>query len=366
MSETVALEGYRTFPLTGFAVAPTLMGQSHTFPFSGYEVSIQLPPEHEVKDKPEEDAKATVNAYKLIDGEEHPLYFRVWEVRIVVAGDFAQQLPAGYMAEKVIKANWLREETRRALDSTASKVARVAEQALEYWLTHLRYATGNPNIGAGNFVEDEVVASAVLRNRFSKKQVWEGPNVVIVKTADPVLIEQWEVVGERLKRGEAIPLHYEFLFAAKQHLGTGELHRAAVEAALSAEILLRHLVANRLPKGLPTSLRNQLENVKVREIIDKYIPDALNVNLWKRKSDEKEDKKKLRALFNVRNDLAHRGHHDRLDDYLCKDLIDTAERIIRLSAPLLGEGPTDGTPIEQLRIGSIQLGSQTLFFTPRR
>jgi hypothetical protein len=142
-----------------------------------------------------------------------------------------------------------------------------------------------------------------------------------------ITVETWEDVRNAVQKGLDSPVYIVLMHDSIEHMGHGDLSRAIVDMAVACESFLRMLLSSSLPSDLSYSIREHLDDVNIRPVLTKFIPDILTqAQLKKLKSIES----KLHKLFDTRNDIVHIGHSISLTIEDCKKYLEVTKNLFLL------------------------------------
>jgi predicted transglutaminase-like cysteine proteinase len=117
------------------------------------------------------------------------------------------------------------------------------------------------------------------------------------------------------------------MFDAIEHLKLGDLQRAVVDMAVSCESYLRLLIANNLPVDLLNSIKEYIDDVNIRPVLMKFVPEIFNEEERKRLQ---KIEGALNKLFDTRNDILHAGRAEHLTMPDCEKYLKATRELIRL------------------------------------
>ena len=323
----LAVASWNSFVSRNLSIHPDLVGATHEFPHEQHVVTIALPSRQHLPTEPLRGELLTFNHYTEVDGKKTPIQLWIHAVDVTVSITEQVSVPREILDRAPNAFEIVSKEQQEHLNHLAATYQAVAERGFDLWIRTLRWKCDNSTIGRPDISGFESGWSTCLIAKPEDKRIWIAPMVFQVRGGKMVTPEVWEEVRSSLDFGLVPPIYVDLVMDATEHIKLGDLQRAVVDMAIACESFLRTLVAVSLPTGLQNSIVTYIDDVNIRPILDKFIPDILD-SLEKKELDK--IKGKLHALFDVRNKIVHKGSGSGVTAEMCREYLETAKRLIAL------------------------------------
>lgn len=164
----IKLRSWNRYVIDGLAVCPEVMGMRHLFPFDRAEIEIQLPSCKEVDRDNRHDQVAGVTSWSA-DGQ--PIKYEIYKVDVIVRLKQCIPLPAKVLDVNANAFELISEQQQRELEDISKEHGRLAESAIEYWLSVLRWKTDDYRISRPYFASGQGDWNVRLFDDTSQKKV---------------------------------------------------------------------------------------------------------------------------------------------------------------------------------------------------
>ena len=299
----MAIRSWNRFVTEGLAVLPEVMGRRHNFRFENAEIEIQLPSIEQVDRESKYDEVATVGSrWAKTDA---PIEFRILKVDVVVRLGHRVSLPAGVLTVNANAFDLIPQQQQHRLEKLASEHAVVAEEAVEYWLSTLRWITDDYRIVRPYLASGGGDWGVRLYDDNTQKRVWVQSSTVHVAGYHRIAEGDWESANQRLVSGRRAPIHVSLKHDAEKFLALGDYRRSLIDLAISCETFLRNSVLEQLPSELNREVRDFIEQGNINQFSSRLLPSMLSPDAAQQY--RRNFKPELASLFSKRNDIMHRG-----------------------------------------------------------
>lgn len=308
-------------------IQPELVGALHEFIFEGYKIRIKLPSKAQIPTEPLQGDLLFFNVYKEANGRKIPrdFYVRAVDVEvcvpepILVTKDILNQPPNAF--------DIVPETQQAQLNKLTENYGAIAEKAFDFWLRVLRWKCGESAIGRPEIRGSASGWSTYLITEPGGQRIWIAPGISRVKRYKAVTGEIWNHADSALKKGLKPPVFVEFEFDAIEHIQLGDLQRGIVDMAVACETFLRMLVAQSLPSNLNRSVSEYVDDTNIRLVLRKFVPEILTAT---ERKQLKKIESKLHELFDVRNDILHKGRIEQLTSRDCHRFLEATSKLLAL------------------------------------
>ncbi|MEM5342408.1 hypothetical protein [Paraburkholderia azotifigens] len=323
----IKLESWDRFATPNLDVEYHLVGQSHVFPYMGATVTLSLPEHERIAEG--RDA-GYVHEWQMVDEQQIPQKVFVHQVDVCVQRGHCITLPAEVLSRAPKAFDLIEADDQKRLDTIVGEANDIASNAFEYWLSIMRWKSGNYRIGRPGIPDNSTGWSTYLRESVSLARVWIAPNIIAVSASDPVTRDEWESVRSALEICQEVPIHLKFFDDAQESFSRHEFRRSIIDLAIACEVFMRTLVLQRLPPDLDPDVRAMVEDANINQYMRKFVPNALT----------EEGKRRLKALasaqlesmFAARNKIMHMAKEDRATGENCLRFIRAVETLFEIGA----------------------------------
>jgi len=134
------------YEIWNFHIKPILAGTVHHFEMDKFAIIVRLPkrPHPSSMSKYDEYAPITCNSWKNLSNRMLPIEFNVYRIMIEVDGGGECSIPADSIGK--VNVSLFSKFKRNQLDAQANRLKETADKAFDYWLSILRWRSGNPYI----------------------------------------------------------------------------------------------------------------------------------------------------------------------------------------------------------------------------
>ncbi|MBP7573036.1 MAG: hypothetical protein KA777_03575 [Rhodoferax sp.] len=276
----------------------------HLFPFDRAEIEIQLPACKEVDRDNRHDQVAGVTSWSA-DGQ--PIKYEIYKVDVIVRLKQCIPLPAKVLDVTANAFELISEQQQRELEDISKEHGRLAESAIEYWLSVLRWKTDDYRISRPYFASGQGDWNVRLFDDTSQKKVWVQSSTAHAGGFHRVTHDEWLDTETHLTHKNSVPIYISLKHDAAKFLAIGDYRRSIIDLAVSCETFLRNTVLGTLPAQLNPALRSFIEEVNINRFVTNFLPSALKndaAELYK-----KQLQPELVLLFKTRNKVMHQANN---------------------------------------------------------
>lgn len=155
----------------------------------------------------------------------------------------------------------------------------------------------------------------------------------------------WNQVGNKLKADNEPPVWYDLISAAEARLREGSLQEAIVSAAMSCETVIRAVFWSHIPNVTNATAMNAIDNVAVQGLLGRW---ADLTGITKQEADDIK-KSEMHTLFDIRNEIVHRGGGKRLANADAPALIHATRTFVQAADEILNRD-TGASPVGTLAL----------------
>jgi hypothetical protein len=300
-------------------ITPDMVGASMSFMSQGREVRIELPSDTKVRSyfRPASSgADGTVYLYHL-----HRLYVRfdIGETR---------ELPPELLESPRNQYELVSEEEEHWLANKREDLDDVGKAFYERWLRVLRWKVLDGSIG--RIQQEPLSGFANITDWTTQQRIWGGGGSSdVFDTTRPKLTKPlWVETEQALQGGGGAPIYFDLLFDAEQQFEIGDLDLCVVQLAVACEVYMKERITAVIPANLlPPAAMELLERARVRDGKFRMFVETLpapQVTPFKLIRDD------LDALFRARNNVAHKGSDQALNDTDCLRYVNTTRSLLLL------------------------------------
>jgi hypothetical protein len=329
MTETreLKLESWDRFPTPNLDIEYGLLGQSHTFYYMGATVILSVPDQECIGVGP--DADGYVHEWRTNEGEKIPQKAFVFRVDVRVQRGDCVALPAEVLERHPNAFDLIATEDQKALNALVFETGDIASNAFEYWLSIMRWKSGNYRIGRSG-ITNTPQWSTYLRDSESLKSVWTGPRLIQIQASHAVTESDWKAVQQALETSAEVPTHIKFFDDAQDSISRHEFRRSIIDLAIACEIFMRTLVLRCVPKDLDPDIREMLESANITQYYRKFFPNLLTADGRRRFKGLANDH--LESLFDARNKIMHMAEETRATRENCLRFSKAAQTLFEVGA----------------------------------
>lgn len=320
----LSLASWNRFITRNLSIHPKLVGAEHQFLYGNHKIIIKLPslPKNVLENK-----LLTLTSYREKNDKKIPIEYFVHSIDLTVSIPKKELLPKEILDKSPNQFEIFSEKQQEYLNQLAETHQAVAQKAYDLWLRTLRWKSDNSTIGRPEIKAHESHMPACLITTPSEQRIWNAPMRFIAKGGNYITPQIWQEAEKILISGETPPTFVDLIMDAEEHIKLGDLSRAIVDMAIACEIFLRLLVSRNLPKGLQNSIEKFIDEVNIRPVLEKFVPDILKT---KQLLELKKIKSHLHKLFDERNNIVHKGNISTLTVEKSNKYLQTAKRLITI------------------------------------
>lgn len=306
---TCYIGDYRTPHL---AIEHTLLGKAHRFTYKDVKAEITLPDGDlkEIKSRlPWEETNQPTSLREQSASRPGIYYIGIEQVTLKLEVEGHLYIPQGMLTQAPNAYSLLNGSELKMLEDLGFSKKREADNLFRHWLATMRIKSMNPIIGR-SLRDDKLTlgSSRIMSEENNNKTIWLTGVLHQVYIDNPITEETWKEVQVALNSQEIVPLYYEYLFDGIVHKREGDLKRAVIDFAVSAEIFIKEKISAAL-SSLPNSIARYIDRAPITQITSRFFPDILSKT---GKSEFTNISNELSELFQTRNELLHSGVSDNL------------------------------------------------------
>ena len=307
------LQSWNRFVLRAFAVAPSLLGATHTWQMDGAAIELRLPGAEKIeRDRTVDDPVGRLSSWQV---GGNPLEYNIYQVDVRVFVDEHVQLPPELLTRNPNAYDLIPQAQQDQLEAVAVRHRAMAAKAYEYWTSVIRWVCDDYRIGRPDLVGNESGWSTYLCERSSDAPVWVASTDIIITGLHRVGAEVWQSAQERLSQGAEMPIYLAQRQDAEALFAQQDYRRCTIDLCIAAETFLRDKVWASLPSTLADDVRSYVEQASIHNYINKFFPALLDEE--HRASYTSEVRNGLRGLFESRNKIMHAGARDLANHEIC-------------------------------------------------
>jgi len=297
------LRSHKKYDVEGLAVSPDVIGLKHVFRLGEAEVEIQLPSKNAANRKIS-DPDASVSSWWAADNS--PIQYEIHRLNTVVRISKTITLPIDILELNLNSIDLISGDQKEDLEKFCEEHNHLAERAVEYWLSVLRWTTEDPQIARPYFASNSISGGVRLFDENTEKKIWTQSLTVCVPRYHLITIEEWRNAETRLRSQEQPPIYLTLKHEAERFKQIGDYRRSIIDLAISCETFLRNSVLDSLPSNLSAEAWKFIEEGNINQFVSKLIPSILNDDAIVQYN--KNLKPEISSLFSKRNDVMHRGN----------------------------------------------------------
>ena len=323
----LATASLNRFVPRNLSIHPDLVGAVHEFIHEKHRINIALPLPQHFPTEPNQGELLTFSHYREVNGKKIPSQLWVHAVDVVVAIPEELSVPREILDRPPNAFEIVPKAQQEHLDHLAATYEAVAERAFDLWIRTLRWKCDNSAIGRPEITSYGSGWSTYLVAQPQDQRIWIGPMVFQLKGTKMVTPDIWEEAGTSLKLEVTPPVFIDLIMDAAEHIKLGDLRRAIIDMAIACEVFLRMLLAKSLPPDLQACIVTYVDDANIRPVLEKFVPDILS------KAERKELDKirsKLHALFDIRNEIVHKGRVSELTKERCDAFLEATKELVAL------------------------------------
>ncbi len=290
----------------GLMVARDLLGFVHRFEFEERRVEVRLPQEQHATSEAEHDTVVRCFMWKKIAGEEVPFGFDISAVDVVVDIDHAVSIQKEMIGH--VDLGIPTKSQADILDKLTSECDTVARKAFDYWIRVVRWTVRSLIVGRPIVVGYESGWSTYLIEKSSRQRFWAAAHTLKGYWPEPLSVEQWNTIQERLNESRRPPIWFEFLFDAYHKADMGDQSGCILSLAIALENMLRHVLLKQIPHNelLDPRLIETISEINVRAVIKNITKCQFWTDEWKQNCKLAD----INKILDLRNKVAHLGHFE--------------------------------------------------------
>lgn len=150
--------------------------------------------------------------------------------------------------------------TQTQLRTEGGQHRAIASRAFQYWISVLRWVTGDFRIGQDAVSDHRSGWSTYFHDAVTGRQVWGTQETIVVAGSHCVTATEWAAVGDHMTRGTTAPLHATLRLEAEQFAAYKDYRRAIIDLAIACETFLRKTVLDRQPVDLAANIKKFVED----------------------------------------------------------------------------------------------------------
>lgn len=322
----IKLHAWNRFICRSLAVPHSLLGAVHKWKTDEAEVEISIPTQNRIEnDADSEDPIGKLTTWH-VDGTA--LNYAIFQVDVRVCTNTIIDLDDQLLAVDAKAWDLIPENKRCELDSVAEKHGAIASQSFKYWLSILRWVSGNYRIGRYQVINNKSGWSTYLRESHSQKAIWSSPISMVVQFDRQITEQQWEKAQELLSKNLQVPIEVMYLHDAEEQYELGNLRRCVIDLCIAAETYMRQTVWSSFPTGLAANIRKEIQGMPIHKYREKFFKDLLKDAMLQQY--DTEIKANLASLFKKRNTIMHKGQSNDVTPQDCKDYMKAVNGLLQL------------------------------------
>jgi hypothetical protein len=340
----ISAKSWNRFIVHNFTVLPELMGEQHEFQFQEHDIAVRLPTMENADRDSRFDSVARIMswrkyneesspfAYKHNDEIVEPIEFSVEKVDVEIEIPGMISVPNESLINPPNQYEHLTSEQTQTLKKLSSEHSLLSKNAFSYWLEIIRWSTGNALIGHEIFQNRYREWSTRIFEAASDHHVWAGESTFLVTETKPVTKDHWMLAESRLKSGDAIPMHIQFIINAEQSARNSFYEKAIIETAMACETYLRYTVLGYMPKKLQQDIVGYIESANINQYSSHFFKNLVATESEKEYSKLRKD---IDSLISKRNSYLHMGKYDSHNTN-CYRYIDSIKKLFDLTLKPIG------------------------------
>ena len=332
-SQTNIISSHR-FTTINFAVVPELLGLSHRMPFKNGQVKIELPSRDHLPKQitnksviSSRDSVIRISSYRQKNGLKIPLSLWIEYVQVQVSLGQTITLPKQVLAGPPNQLDFLSPQKRLRLKQIMKSHEELANEAFDLWIRILRWKSNDGSIAMPQLHGFDAARSSHLIDCATKQPFWAGDFTLPIYLANPITLSIWHDVQETLKLGKKPPIYIDSMFDGIEQFRIGNFQQSVVYLAVASEAFMRSRVMQSLPKGLTTALIKYIDEVPIRQVLERFFPDTLDAA---QNNVLKSIKSRLHKLFDDRNTILHSGLKEDLTSGDCQQYIEATKNLFTI------------------------------------
>lgn len=297
---TIRARSWQRYSLQRLTIDPTLKGASHTFEHAGHKVEVKLPSQE--SKSPHLDFAAGL--YCSHWRRDVPVEYHVLSADVFVEVDRLLDIPEQALKIPPRHEEFFEPKQVKELDKISNLHRQIATQSIHLWIDVLRWKAKAPRIGEPTIVGGARGWGPRLENVADGHKFWVENQVLSPEPDDVVTAAHWACAGQVLASAERPPVWIGFIFDAVQRHCNSDQRGAALSAAIGLEVLMRSILARRLPTGGNDPLVIELLDLSnLRSIINR----RKKIGSWSSAWESHFNESLFNQLLNCRDAIMHRA-----------------------------------------------------------
>jgi hypothetical protein len=293
--------------VSGIMVKPTVLSGRHEFTFGGFSCVVELPKRPKFKEGvSKSDSDVFLFSHRELGNRIIPISCIVTKVILTI--DLKKTVPYHLAKRTIGSRDYYNSEfapkNKQMIEKLSVQTEDLAEKAMHYWISIIRWKCEHPLLRRMRSAEENhITVNNPLIDLNTGENLPMGVSINIsVNTVEPITLAMWKLSQQCLSKNEQIPLWMLYFRDAKLRYAKSDYRSAVLFLAVACESILRHFASDILENPQCRQQQKSLEKLQIR-----YLSDNWEKFSVLKRHRLKIDRAAINTLFEIRNDIMHRG-----------------------------------------------------------